>query len=155
MNVNCAGGTDWSRSLESSCSVENITVAVHESEESNVVLGGHSPAAISSMLSAPEDTHSCHFQDGNKRQSEYFNTQERHGCCALSSSNNSQTVAPEKVTLVVDGTRFAVNPQIFTAHPDTMLGRWVISTIFKISQGGVRRLSCIASAKGLYCQSIF
>uniref|UniRef100_A0A8C0FM90 BTBD10/KCTD20 BTB/POZ domain-containing protein n=1 Tax=Bubo bubo TaxID=30461 RepID=A0A8C0FM90_BUBBB len=141
MNVNCAGGTDWSRSLESSCSVENITVAVHESEESNVVLGGHSPAAvprtedsecrhtayavspqISSMLSAPEDTHSCHFQDGNKRQSEYFNTQERHGCCALSSSNNSQTVAPEKVTLVVDGTRFAVNPQIFTAHPDTMLG---------------------------------
>lgn len=44
-------------------------------------------------------------------------------------------MAPEKVTLVVDGTRFAVNPQIFTAHPDTMLGRWVISTIFKIPQG--------------------
>lgn len=88
------------------------------------------------MLSAPEDTHNCHFQDGNKRQSEYFNTQDRHGCCTLSSSSNSQTVAPEKVTLVVDGTRFAVNPQIFTAHPDTMLGRWVISTIFKIAQGG-------------------
>lgn len=88
------------------------------------------------MLSAPEDTHNCHFQDGNKRQSEYFNTQERHGCGTLSSSSNSQTVAPEKVTLVVDGTRFAVNPQIFTAHPDTMLGRWVISTIFKIAQGG-------------------
>ncbi|XP_052671713.1 BTB/POZ domain-containing protein KCTD20 isoform X4 [Harpia harpyja] len=144
MNVNCAGGTDWSRNLDSSRSVENVTVAVHESEESNVVLGGHSPAAvprtegldsecrhtacpvspqISSMLSAPEDTHNCHFQDGNKRQSEYFNTQERHGCCTLSSSSNSQTVAPEKVTLVVDGTRFAVNPQIFTAHPDTMLGR--------------------------------
>ncbi|KFW08068.1 BTB/POZ domain-containing protein KCTD20, partial [Eurypyga helias] len=144
MNVNCAGGTDWSRNPESSCSVENITAAVHESEESNVVLGGHSPAAvprtegldsecrhaacpvspqISSMLSAPEDTHNCHFQDGSKRQPEYFNTQERHGCCALSSNASSQTVAPEKVTLVVDGTRFAVNPQIFTAHPDTMLGR--------------------------------
>jgi len=78
---------------------------------------------FSSMLSASEDTHSCHFQDGNKRQTEYFNTQDRH---AVSSSINSQTVAPEKVTLVVDGTRFAVNPQIFTAHPDTMLGRWVI-----------------------------
>ncbi|OXB84495.1 UNVERIFIED_CONTAM: hypothetical protein H355_010922, partial [Colinus virginianus] len=75
---------------------------------------------FSSMLSASEDAHSCHFQDGNKRQTEYFNTQERH---ALSSSISSQTVAPEKVTLVVDGTRFAVNPQIFTAHPDTMLGR--------------------------------
>ncbi|KAM6370063.1 BTB/POZ domain-containing protein KCTD20 isoform 1-T1 [Pluvialis apricaria] len=144
MNVNCAGGTGWSRNPESSCPVENITVAVHESQESNVVLGGHSPAAvprtegldsecrhaacpttpqISSMLSAPEDTHNCYFQDGNKRQPEYFNTQERHGCCTLSSSINSQTVAPEKVTLVVDGTRFAVNPQIFTAHPDTMLGR--------------------------------
>ncbi|XP_069731879.1 BTB/POZ domain-containing protein KCTD20 isoform X2 [Phaenicophaeus curvirostris] len=144
MNVNCAGGTNWSRNLESKCSVENVTVAVHELEESSMMLGGHSPAGaprtesldsecrhstcpvspqIGSVFSAPADTHNCHFQDGNKRQSEYFNTQERHGCCALSSSNNSQTVAPEKVTLVVDGTRFAVNPQIFTAHPDTMLGR--------------------------------
>ncbi|XP_004934944.1 BTB/POZ domain-containing protein KCTD20 isoform X3 [Gallus gallus] len=138
MNVNCAGGR---RNLESTCSVENGTVAVRETEEGNVVLGGHSPSAglrnegldsdyrhtacpaspqFSSMLSASEDTHSCHFQDGNKRQTEYFNTQDRH---AVSSSINSQTVAPEKVTLVVDGTRFAVNPQIFTAHPDTMLGR--------------------------------
>ncbi|XP_031461876.1 BTB/POZ domain-containing protein KCTD20 isoform X1 [Phasianus colchicus] len=138
MNINCAGGK---RNLESTCSVENGTVAVHETEEGNVMLGGHSPSAglrnegldsdyrhtacpaspqFSSMLSASEDAHSCHFQDGNKRQTEYFNTQERH---ALSSSINSQTVAPEKVTLVVDGTRFAVNPQIFTAHPDTMLGR--------------------------------
>ncbi|XP_013055811.2 BTB/POZ domain-containing protein KCTD20 isoform X1 [Anser cygnoides] len=144
MNVNCAGGTDWSRSLESSCSVEDVTAADHESGKSNVVLGGHSPSAgprtegldsecrhtacpvspqISNMLSASEDTHNCHFQDGSKRQTEYFNTQERHGCSALSSSINSQTVTPEKVTLVVDGTRFAVNPQIFTAHPDTMLGR--------------------------------
>ena len=46
MNVNCAGGTGWSRSPDSSCSVENTTVAVHESEESNVVLGGHNPAAV-------------------------------------------------------------------------------------------------------------
>ncbi|XP_042689430.1 BTB/POZ domain-containing protein KCTD20 isoform X1 [Centrocercus urophasianus] len=138
MNINCAGGK---RNLESTCSVENGTVAVRETEEGDVVLGGHSPSAglrnegldsdyrhaacpaspqFSSMLSASEDAHGCHFQDGNKRQAEYFNAQERH---ALSSSINSQPVAPEKVTLVVDGTRFAVNPQIFTAHPDTMLGR--------------------------------
>lgn len=41
MNVNCVGGTDWSRNQESNCSVENLTVAVHEAEDSNVVLGGH------------------------------------------------------------------------------------------------------------------
>ncbi|XP_031461878.1 BTB/POZ domain-containing protein KCTD20 isoform X3 [Phasianus colchicus] len=121
MNINCAGGK---RNLESTCSVENGTVAVHETEEGLDSDYRHTacPASpqFSSMLSASEDAHSCHFQDGNKRQTEYFNTQERH---ALSSSINSQTVAPEKVTLVVDGTRFAVNPQIFTAHPDTMLGR--------------------------------
>ncbi|KAM6041021.1 BTB/POZ domain-containing protein KCTD20 isoform 2-T2 [Theristicus caerulescens] len=110
MNVNCAGGTDWSRNLESSCSVENITVAVHESEESNVVLGGHSPAAVPRT-------------EGLDSECRHTACPERHGCCTLSSSSNSQTVAPEKVTLVVDGTRFAVNPQIFTAHPDTMLGR--------------------------------
>lgn len=40
MNVNCAGGTDWSRNQESNCSVENLTAAVHEAEDSNVVLGG-------------------------------------------------------------------------------------------------------------------
>lgn len=45
MNVNCAGGTDWSRNLESSCSVEDVAAADHESGESNVVLGGHSPSA--------------------------------------------------------------------------------------------------------------
>ncbi|XP_021232594.1 BTB/POZ domain-containing protein KCTD20 isoform X2 [Numida meleagris] len=121
MNVNCAGGK---RNLESACSVENGTVAVHETEEGLDSDYRHTacPASpqFSSMLSASEDAHNCHFQDGNKRQTEYFSTQERH---ALSPSINSQTVAPEKVTLVVDGTRFAVNPQIFTAHPDTMLGR--------------------------------
>lgn len=42
MNVNCAGGR---RNLESTCSVENGTVAVRETEEGNVVLGGHSPSA--------------------------------------------------------------------------------------------------------------
>lgn len=44
MNGNCAGGPGWLRNLESSCPVENRTAAAHESEESSVVLGGHSPA---------------------------------------------------------------------------------------------------------------
>ncbi|NXP72089.1 KCD20 protein, partial [Ramphastos sulfuratus] len=144
MNGTCAAGTDWARSQEASFSLENKAVALPEAEGSNVVLGGHSPAALprtegsdsecrqpacpassqpSSMLPAPEDAHSCHCPDGSKRQAEYFSSQERHGCGALPSSSSPQTAAPEKVTLVVDGTRFAVNPQIFTAHPDTMLGR--------------------------------
>ena len=29
----------------------------------------------------------------------------------------------EKVTLLVDGKRFTVNPAIFVKHPNTMLGR--------------------------------
>lgn len=31
----------------------------------------------------------------------------------------------EKVTLIVDNTRFVVDPSIFTAQPNTMLGRYV------------------------------
>lgn len=31
----------------------------------------------------------------------------------------------ERVTLIVDNTRFVVDPSIFTAQPNTMLGRFV------------------------------
>uniref|UniRef100_A0A8C2TCM0 Potassium channel tetramerization domain containing 20 n=1 Tax=Coturnix japonica TaxID=93934 RepID=A0A8C2TCM0_COTJA len=128
MNINCAGGK---RNPESACTVENGTVALHETEEGNVVLGGHSPSAglrnegeddiltTDTLLALPAPSSAtCYLL--LKTHTVVISTQERH---ALSSSINSQTVAPEKVTLVVDGTRFAVNPQIFTAHPDTMLGR--------------------------------
>lgn len=33
----------------------------------------------------------------------------------------------ERVTLIVDNTRFVVDPAIFTAQPNTMLGRWVVA----------------------------
>lgn len=33
------------------------------------------------------------------------------------------TLHHERVTLVVDGIHFVVDPALFTAHPDTMLGR--------------------------------
>ncbi|KAM8795830.1 BTB/POZ domain-containing protein KCTD20 isoform 2-T2 [Eudromia elegans] len=110
MNVNCAAGTGWSRNRDSSCSVENVTVAVHEPEDNTVVLGGHSPSSGPRSEGLDPDCRHAAFL-------------ERHGGSTLSSSISSQAQAPEKVTLVVDGTRFAVNPQIFTAHPDTMLGR--------------------------------
>lgn len=32
----------------------------------------------------------------------------------------------ERVTLIVDNTRFVVDPTIFTAQPNTMLGRFVL-----------------------------
>ncbi|XP_063072043.1 BTB/POZ domain-containing protein KCTD20 isoform X1 [Engraulis encrasicolus] len=38
-------------------------------------------------------------------------------------SSRGSVMHPERVTLVVDGTHFVVDPALFTAHPDTMLGR--------------------------------
>ena len=38
-----------------------------------------------------------------------------------------ESAHPEKITLVVDGTRFVVDPGLFTSRPDTMLGRWFTS----------------------------
>lgn len=34
-----------------------------------------------------------------------------------------QQVSDDRITLVVDNTRFVVDPALFTAHPNTMLGR--------------------------------
>lgn len=41
---------------------------------------------------------------------------------AINSTSNS-TTSEDRVTLVVDNTRFVVDPAIFIAHPNTMLGR--------------------------------
>ncbi|CAH1119759.1 unnamed protein product [Phaedon cochleariae] len=44
--------------------------------------------------------------------------------------NNPGNMASEdRVTLVVDNTRFVVDPAIFTAHPNTMLGRMFSSSL--------------------------
>lgn len=40
------------------------------------------------------------------------------------SGNNIQN--DERITLIVDHTRFVVDPSLFTAFPDTMLGRYVV-----------------------------
>jgi BTB/POZ domain-containing protein 10 len=43
--------------------------------------------------------------------------------------SSNMTVSPvsdERITLVVDNTRFILDPALFTAHPNTMLGRYVI-----------------------------
>lgn len=41
----------------------------------------------------------------------------------ISSTTNSTIIGEDRVTLVVDNTRFVVDPAIFIAHPNTMLGR--------------------------------
>lgn len=48
-----------------------------------------------------------------------------------SNQNNSTNSAPndERITLIVDHTRFVVDPCLFTAYPDTMLGRMFSSGI--------------------------
>lgn len=38
----------------------------------------------------------------------------------------------ERVTLIVDNTRFVVDPSIFTAQPNTMLGRFVSVLVFPL-----------------------
>lgn len=45
---------------------------------------------------------------------------------ASSTSSNTSVAGPQisddRITLVVDNTRFVVDPALFTAHPNTMLG---------------------------------
>ncbi|KAG6935378.1 potassium channel tetramerization domain containing 20 [Chelydra serpentina] len=144
MNINCAGGTDQSRNQESNHSAEKITPPIHDPEEDSLAPGSQTPSIsaaprnddtefryasrtatpqFSNMLPTPEDTTSTNSKAGSKRHLDHFIAQERNGSSTSGSTSSSQSQAPEKVTLVVDGTRFVVNPQIFTAHPDTMLGR--------------------------------
>ncbi|XP_048353494.1 BTB/POZ domain-containing protein KCTD20 isoform X1 [Sphaerodactylus townsendi] len=91
---------------------ENVTATTHDPGESNVKQG--SQASNISPLGRNNA--------GSKRSLDYYSSQD-HGSSCASLNNSAQVQAQEKVTLVVDGTRFVVNPQIFTAHPDTMLGR--------------------------------
>lgn len=39
---------------------------------------------------------------------------------------NATLLSDERITLVVDNTRFILDPALFTAHPNTMLGRFVV-----------------------------
>ncbi|EHB05338.1 BTB/POZ domain-containing protein KCTD20 [Heterocephalus glaber] len=75
------------------------------------------------MMPLPEDIKGSCFQSGGKRNHEPFLAPERFGNSSVGFGSNGHSQAPEKVTLLVDGARFVVNPQIFAAHPDTMLGR--------------------------------
>ncbi|XP_012237924.1 BTB/POZ domain-containing protein 10 isoform X2 [Bombus impatiens] len=47
---------------------------------------------------------------------------------SINSINNPQA-SDERITLIVDNTRFIVDPALFTAHPNTMLGRMFSSGV--------------------------
>ncbi|XP_066590495.1 BTB/POZ domain-containing protein 10 isoform X2 [Prorops nasuta] len=55
-------------------------------------------------------------------------TPQRHVPASGSTTGiNSQQGSDERITLIVDNTRFIVDPALFTAHPNTMLGRMFCS----------------------------
>ncbi|XP_015274929.1 PREDICTED: BTB/POZ domain-containing protein KCTD20 isoform X1 [Gekko japonicus] len=111
MSTNRAIGMERMNTQESCQLTENITTTPHDPGESNLKQGSQASNCFPLCRN-----------NGGKRSLDYYSMQE-HGNSCTSLNNSGQVQAQEKVTLVVDGTRFVVNPQIFTAHPDTMLGR--------------------------------
>ncbi|KAK0181169.1 hypothetical protein PV327_003475 [Microctonus hyperodae] len=51
------------------------------------------------------------------------------GAASSANSNMSNQQSDDRITLIVDNTRFILDPALFTAHPNTMLGRMFSSGI--------------------------
>ncbi|XP_054837627.1 BTB/POZ domain-containing protein KCTD20 isoform X1 [Eublepharis macularius] len=112
MSIHCATGMERMNNQELCQFTENVTTTTtHDPGESNLKQGSQATSIFPLCRS-----------NGGKRSLDHYSTQE-HGNSCTSLNSNAQVQPQEKVTLVVDSTRFVVNPQIFTAHPDTMLGR--------------------------------
>ncbi|XP_032074655.1 BTB/POZ domain-containing protein KCTD20 isoform X1 [Thamnophis elegans] len=109
LNISHASGMEKLSNQE----LENLASSTHDQDKGSVKQGSHSI----NMFPL------CRNHGGSKRNPGYYSTQEQSGNSPNNMSNSPQLQAPEKVTLIVDGARFVVNPQIFIAHPDTMLGR--------------------------------
>lgn len=73
------------------------------------------------------------------------------GASATVGNRNIRT--SERVTLIVDNTRFVVDPSIFTAQPNTMLGRYIIIFISIIFFYYAFPVSIIEKIKQLFCIS--
>nr|KAF6462100.1 potassium channel tetramerization domain containing 20 [Molossus molossus] len=145
MNVHRGSESDRLLRQEASCLMDETSAAAQEKETNNLTSSGlqnltyplgprnddlsldyaSQPASLQfpHTMPLPEDGKGSCFQSGSKRNHEPFIAPERFGSSTVGFGSNVHSQATEKVTLLVDGTRFVVNPQIFTAHPDTMLGR--------------------------------
>ncbi|XP_012279369.1 BTB/POZ domain-containing protein 10 isoform X3 [Orussus abietinus] len=62
-------------------------------------------------------------------QNQQTTTRESMPPSGSTASVNNQQASDERITLIVDNTRFIMDPGLFTAHPNTMLGRMFSSSI--------------------------
>ena len=58
----------------------------------------------------------------------------RMSSSVISSRYGSSMSLPDRVTLVVDDTRFIIDPQLFLKMPDTMLGRYELRSLFSLME---------------------
>ncbi|XP_026461793.1 BTB/POZ domain-containing protein 10-like [Ctenocephalides felis] len=81
------------------------------------------------------------LQPSSKSPNMASSTSSQPGSSGLNQPSNNE----DRVTLIVDNTRFILDPALFTAHPDTMLGRMFSSGLefthpnergeFKVAEG--------------------
>ncbi|XP_033223293.1 BTB/POZ domain-containing protein 10 isoform X2 [Belonocnema kinseyi] len=97
------------------------------------------------MQDSSSDTETdCKETDGRGRHPAYKNrlrlrtgvgigknlqSQNRESSLASTVGMSHQQASDERITLIVDNTRFIIDPALFTAHPNTMLGRMFSSGI--------------------------
>lgn len=71
----------------------------------------------------------CHNAPRNRSRAAPLQTTGSTKTQPQNCGSTSNMASEDRVTLVVDNTRFVVDPAIFTAHPNTMLGRMFSSSL--------------------------
>lgn len=116
--------------------VRTLSLETTSSNDEGELTGRSSPSSSPPVIRRVK----CKLQTLTVRQKhvytrqESINTQMETGDClgataaAAPISNNSPRLG-ERITLVVDETRFIVNPDLFRSRPDTMLGRMFTSSL--------------------------
>jgi len=121
------------RSVSMGSRSESLDVSEDELEGVGSSSGGRgivSPASNSSGSS--ESNHPRHRHQNHYHNSFYHIDGSTAGDMAHVTSATpgaSKTPLPDRITLVVDETRFVVDPNLFIAHPNTMLGRMFSSSL--------------------------
>lgn len=86
--------------------------------------GSSSSGVVSSRNSSLSSTEGTFKSLGVGEMVFVYENPKEGGAGATVGNRNIRT--SERVTLIVDNTRFVVDPSIFTAQPNTMLGRYCI-----------------------------
>lgn len=84
--------------------------------------GSSSSGVVSSRNSSLSSTEGTFKSLGVGEMVFVYDNPKEGGASATVGNRNIRT--SERVTLIVDSTRFVVDPSIFTAQPNTMLGRY-------------------------------